>query len=364
MDRIGIAIIGCGGVTLQNHLPGLALCPQTRIVALCDTDAATVHRASQQCGVTECHTDYTEVMKRSDVHAVIIATPNVLHAPISLAAIAAGKHVLCERPVAMNFAEAMTMHEAAEAAKVRHMAAYTYRFVPELRYMAHLVGSGAIGQPYHFRAQRLKDWDKRSLGWRQQAKLAGSGELGDALSHRIDSALVLMGHIGSLSADLRRFHDVREDQMADLEDWAAIISRFTSGATGVFESTKLATGRNEGVLTEDTDTCEVNGSEGSIVFQMNPKPELRISRTNSTEMKQISVPEEFLVWPGSRRDPAQGDPRASFRYDQNFEFIDAIINGRPCVPSFLDGARVSEIIDAAILSSRERRWIDLPDGKV
>ena len=362
MDRIGIAIVGCGGVTLQNHLPGLALCPQTRIVALCDSDAATLHRASQQCGVTECHTDYSEVMKRSDVHAVIIATPNVLHAPISLAAIAAGKHILCERPIAMNLAEAVSMYEAAEVAKVRHMAAFTYRFVPAFRYMAHMVSSGAIGQLYHFRAQRMQDWDKRSLGWRQQAKLAGVGELGDTLSHRIDSAIVMMGRIGSLSADLRRFHDVREEQMSDLEDWAAIISRFTNGATGVLESTKLATGRNEGILSEDT--CEVNGSEGSIVLRMNPQPELMLSRAGSTEMKCAPIPDEFLAWPGSRRDPTQGDPRSNFRYDQNFEFIDAIINDRPCVPSFLDGARVQGVMDAAILSSQERRWVELPDDDV
>ena len=94
MKQIGIAIVGCGGITLQNHLPGLALCPEAKVVALCDSDEATLERARQQTGVKVTSTKYEEVVKRDDVQAVIIATPNFLHAPIALAAIAAGKHVL------------------------------------------------------------------------------------------------------------------------------------------------------------------------------------------------------------------------------------------------------------------------------
>lgn len=357
MEKIGIAIIGCGGITLQNHLPGLSLCPQTRIAALCDSDPATLQRASQQCGVTNCYTDYHEVLKRDDVNAVIIATPNVLHAPIALAAIQSGKHVLSEKPIAMNSIEAMGMYRAAEAAGVRHMTAFTYRFVPAFRYLAHLVKTGAIGQPYHFRVQRFQDWGKRALGWRQVARLAGSGELGDMLSHRLDYAHVLLGPMKSLVADLHRFHDDREGQASDLEDWVAIISRFMSGATGVCESTKVATGRGESARSQDY--CEVNGSEATIVYHFGAKPELHIGRRNSTGLDLIPVPKEFLTWPGSPRDPNQGDPLFNFRYDQNFEFIDSIVNQRPCVPSFLDGARAQEVMDAAMQSAKERRWLDV-----
>jgi predicted dehydrogenase len=356
MERIGIAIIGCGGITLQNHLPGLALCPQTRVVALCDSDSATLQRASQQCGVTACYTDYHELLKRDDVTAAIIATPNVVHAPIALAAIQAGKHVLCEKPLAMNSGEALEMFRAAEAARVRHMTAFTYRFVPAFRYLSHLVKSGAIGQPYHLRVQRFQDWGQRNLGWRQVARLAGSGELGDMLSHRLDYAHVLMGQIKSLVADLHRFHDVREGQASDLEDWVAIIARFTNAATGVFESTKVATGRGESARSQDY--CEANGSEGTVVYFMSAKPEIHIGRRGSSTLESIPVPKEFLKWPGSPRNPSQGDPLFNFRYDQNFEFVDAIVNRRPCVPSFLDGARVQEVTDTAMRSAKERRWVD------
>lgn len=359
MKPIGIAIVGSGGITLQNHLPGLALCPQTRVVALCDSDPAVLQRASQQSGVQACYSDYQEVVKRDDVTAVIIATPNVLHAPIALAAIAAGKHVFCEKPIAMNLPEATQMYRAAEAAGVRHMTAFTYRFVPAFRYLAHLVKSGAIGQPYHFRVQRFQDWGQRALGWRQVAKLAGTGELGDMLSHRIDYAHVLMGQMKSLVADIHRFHDVRDGQVSDLEDWVAIITRFVHGATGVMESTKVATGRGESARSQDY--CEVNGSEASLVYFMGQKQELQIGRRGGSGLEPLSVPKEFLTWPGSARDPTQGDPLFNFRYDQNFEFIDAILNQRPCVPSFFDGARVQAVVDVTIQSAKEKRWVEVPE---
>ena len=133
MSILGIGIIGCGGITLQNHLPGLALCPDVRVAALCDSDAGTLQRASAATGCTVTTTDYHQLLAREDVHAIIIATPNLLHFPIAMAAIAAGKHILCEKPIAMAAEEARTMARAADAAGLRHMTAFTYRFVPAMR---------------------------------------------------------------------------------------------------------------------------------------------------------------------------------------------------------------------------------------
>ncbi|MCI0746117.1 MAG: Gfo/Idh/MocA family oxidoreductase, partial [Verrucomicrobia subdivision 3 bacterium] len=257
MASIGVAIVGCGGITLQNHLPGLALCPNTRVVALCDTDPATLQRASQQTGIKAISTNYEEIVTRDDVQAVIIATPNVTHAPIALAAINAGKHVLCEKPIAMTHAEAVQMYRAAETKGVRHMTAFTYRFVPAMRYLAHLVKTGALGTPYHFRSCRLQDWGSRALGWRQVAKLAGTGELGDMLSHRVDFAHSLLGRMDRLVARTKRFIDMRQGQPSDLDDWVGIIAEFANGATGVLESSKLGTGRNESWRSRDY--VELNG---------------------------------------------------------------------------------------------------------
>src|SRR5262249_45603697 len=155
-------------------------------------------------------TQYQDIVKRDEVQAVIIATPNFTHAPIAQAAIAAGKHVLCEKPLAMSYAEARAMVEAAERAQVRHMTAFTYRFVPAMRYLAHLSKRGDLGQPYHYRSCRLQDWGARNLGWRQVKKLAGTGELGDMLSHRIDFAHHLIGPMKRLVANTRRFVEDRQ----------------------------------------------------------------------------------------------------------------------------------------------------------
>jgi predicted dehydrogenase len=357
MAMIGVAIIGTGQIALANHMPGFSLCPDTKVVALCDTNPAVLEAASRQTGIAATYTDYRELLKRDDVNAVVIATPNVFHAPITLAAVAAGKHVLCEKPIAMNLPEAMQMVRAADQANVRHMTAFTYRFVPAMRYMHHLVHRGDIGRPYHFRAQRFQDWDERNLGWRQVKKLAGTGELGDMLSHRIDYGQILVGRVERLVAELRQLIETRGGAPSDLDDWVAILANYESGVTGVLESTKLAVGRGEGHYGQDV--AEINGSEGSIVYSTQQPLELRIGKTGARDVETVPVPRELLVHPGSPRDPQKGDPLATFRYDQDFEFIDAIRNRRPCRPSLLDGARVQAVIDAAVASSKERRWVDV-----
>jgi predicted dehydrogenase len=357
MQEIGVAIIGAGAIALANHLPGLALSRHARVVALCDTDRATLEKAQQQTGVDALYTDYQQAIDQENVDAVIVATPNFLHPPIVYAAIAKKKHVLCEKPLALDFPAALGMYRAAEAAGVRHMTAFTYRFVPAMRYMKHLIDAGDIGRPFHFRAQRFQDWADRPMGWRQVKKLAGSGEMGDMLSHRIDYAHHLIGPMRSLVAKMKNLLAQRGGMASDVDDWIAMLCEFQSGTSGVLESTKFATGRGMGHRGQDT--VEVNGSEGTIVYSTQKPLELWIGHKNDADLRKIDVPQDFLVWPGSPRDPRQGDPLATFRYDQDFEFIDAILNNRPCRPSFREGAMVQAVMDAAIISSDERRWVDM-----
>lgn len=355
---IGVAIIGSGEIALANHLPGLALCSRARVVVLCDSNPAVLEKARLQTGIEASYTDYQEALQREDIDAVIVATPNFTHASIVQAAIAAGKHVLCEKPLAMNYDQSLQMLRAAETAGVRHMTAFTYRFVPAMRYMKHLVDSGSIGRPYHFRASRFQDWGDRALGWRQVQKLAGTGEIGDMLSHRIDYGHLLAGPINRLVADTRRLIDQRGGRPSDVEDWVALLAEFNSGATGVLESTKLATGRGEGRRGQDL--VEINGSDASLVYSTQRPNELQIGRQGGDDLKTVAVPEEFLTWPGSPRDPRTGDPLVTFRYDQDVEFIDAILNNRDCIPSFREGAAVQAVMDAALLSAAERRWVEVP----
>ena len=358
METLGIAIIGCGGITLQNHLPGLALCAETRVAALCDTNPATLEKAARDTGIGVTSTKYEEIVTRDDVHAVIIATPNVSHTPIALTAIAAGKHVLCEKPIAMSYADAKAMAEAADAANVRHMTAFTYRFVPAMRYLGHLISCGDLGEPYHYRSCRLQDWGTRHLGWRQVKALAGTGELGDMLSHRIDFAQHLVGPMKRIVANTRLLVKERGGAPSDLEDWVAILAEFQNGASGVLESSKLASGRNESW--RSLDYVELNGSAGTFEFTTGKWNELQHGKAGGPGLSTLPVPREFWTWPGSPRDPAVGDPLISFRYDQAWEFIDAIRNQRPCVPDFHAGARTQAAMDAAVRSAEARAWVDLP----
>jgi predicted dehydrogenase len=274
-----------------------------------------------------------------------------------LDACAAGKHVLCEKPLALNLDDARRMLRAAQDAGVRHMTAFTYRFVPAMRYMKHLIDTGAIGVPLHFRAQRFQDWGDRPLGWRQIKRLAGSGEMGDMLSHRIDYGHHLLGPITRLVADLRTFVPTRGGSPSDVDDWVAMIADFKNGATGVLESTKLATGRGEGH--RGRDAVEVNGTEGTLVYSTQRPHDLERGRKGDADVERVPVPREFLVYSGSPRDPTAGDPLVTFRYDQTVEFIRAIRENREASPSFHAGVAAQAVMEAAQRSAQERRWVDV-----
>jgi predicted dehydrogenase len=257
----------------------------------------------------------------------------------------------------MTYAEALNMANTADAAGVRHMTAFTYRFVPAMRFLDHLVKRGDLGQPYHYRSCRLQDWGTRGLGWRQVKKLAATGELGDMLSHRIDFAHLLVGPMTRLVANLGNLTPNRGGQPNDTDDWVAILAQFECGAGGVLESSKLASGMNESWRSPDR--VELNGSAASFSFTTGTWNELQYGKASGPRFAPLPVPKEFWTWPGSPRDPGAGDPLVTFRYDQAWEFIDAIRNQRPCVPSFHDGARMQAVIDAALKSAETRQWVEL-----
>jgi predicted dehydrogenase len=344
-----VALIGTGGIALANHLPGISRCPDAAVTALCDTNPVVLEEASRASGITRTWTDPLALIRESGVDAVIVATPNRFHHPITMAAVAAGMHVLCEKPIAMTLAQALEMAAAADAAGVRHMTAFTYRFVPAMRFMHRLVRDGFVGAPWHFRAQRFQDWGRRYLGWRQRAVDAGTGEIGDMLSHRLDYAHLLVGPIARVMASTRRLLDTREDAAgvehpSDLEDWVACIADFHAGTTGAFESTKVATGYGEGGRSRDR--VELNGPDGSLIYGT---------------LAEMSVPADLLTYTGAPLPPGV-DPQQAFRWDQNAEFIAAIHEGRPAVPSFHDGARVQAVVEAIVTSAAERRSVEVASG--
>ena len=190
--------------------------------------------------------------------------------------------------------------------------------------------------------------------------MAGTGEIGDMLSHRVDFARHLVSEFKRLVSSLVNHTPVRGGQPNDTDDWVGLLAEFQNGATGVMESSKLASGVNESWRSPDR--VELNGSLASFSFTTGCWNELQFGKQGGPGFQALPIPPDFYVWPGSPRDPGVGDPLISFRYDQAVEFVNAIREQRPCAVTLHDGAEVQKVIDAAGKSAETGKWVDLRTG--
>ena len=360
--QVRIGIIGAGAVSDFHHLPGIRIDPRAELVAICDPNEALLKQRASDWGPVTTTADFRQIAADPNVDAVIIATPNFTHREIALACIEGGKHVMCEKPLGLNFGEASEMYRAARDKNVKHMTAFTYRFAPSMRYVSHLVKTGALGEPRHFRSQRFLDLPETSWGWRQYKKLAGAGDLFDMTIHRIDFAQDLMGPITSVCGAVAQFakRDKTENgescDPSEVDDWSSLIGVFENGAVGVWEGSTLMKGyHNDGLGSE---WAEVNGSEGSAAYRLTD-PNHVILGLDGKPMQETAVPAEFLVPPGSPREPGEGSPTVVFRYDLVWEFVSAIVEDRPAVPGFDHGASAQAVADAVLESFENRKWVEI-----
>jgi predicted dehydrogenase len=338
-----------------------------RLAAICGRDEAATRAAAGRLGWAAAEADWRALIDRDDVQLVDIVAPGHLHAPIAIAALRAGKHVLCEKPLANTLAEAAAMAAAADAAYprgARAMVGFNYRRVPAIALARRLVEQGRIGTVRHVRAVYLQDWlvDPDSpLTWRLQAEQAGSGALGDLGAHVIDLARFLTGdEIAGVSALSATFIDQRPlpggsgdgDATGDanatgrvtVDDAVVFSGRFGSGALGSFEATRYATGRKNGLR------IELNGSAGSLAFDLERLNELEFydgADANATAgFRRILVTEAehpYLSgwWP----------PGHILGWEHTFthqakDLLTAIAAGAQPEPSFADGLAVQRVLDA------------------
>lgn len=360
--KVRIAIIGAGAVADYHHVPGIRLDPRAELVAACDPNEALLAKRKADWRLARTTASYADIAADPNVDAVIICTPNDTHFPITMACLAAGKHVMCEKPLGLNFAEAAQMFRAARDRNLRHMTAFTYRFAPSMKYLRHLVASGKLGTPRHFRSQRFLDWPETSWSWRQYKKSAGAGDLFDMTIHRIDYAQDLMGRMTSICGAVAQF--VPRDRNPDgsscppseVDDWSALICQFERGGVGVLEGTTLAKGYHFDGFGHDW--AEVNGSEATAVYQLK-EPNTILLGKHGESLHAVEVPDEFLVPAGSPRDPKQGVPSTVFRYDLVWEFVSAIVEGRDAVPGFDHGASAQAVADAVLESFDKKTWVQI-----
>ncbi|MEU8179107.1 Gfo/Idh/MocA family oxidoreductase [Microbispora hainanensis] len=343
------------------------------MVAVAGRSAEATAQAAEKLGWAHAETDWRRLLERDDVQIVDICTPGDSHAEIAIAALAAGKHVLCEKPLANTVAEAEAMAAAAKAAAargVRSMVAFNYRRVPAVALARRFVEEGRLGEIRHVRAQYLQDWivdPEFPLVWRLQKDKAGSGALGDIGAHIIDTAEFITGQLlTGVSAVTETF--VKERPLAassaglsaggaagrgpvTVDDAALFIGRFSGGALGSFEATRFATGHKNALR------IEVNGSAGSLAFDFESMNELWFHdhTIGSAEhgFRRVLVTEPDHPYAGAWWPPGHG-----LGYEHTFvheakDFLEAIAAGTDPTPSFEDGLRVQRVLAAVEQSAAE-----------
>jgi predicted dehydrogenase len=329
-----------------------------RMAAICGRDPAAVAAAADRLGWAATETDWKRLVGRDDVDLVDVCTPGSSHAEISIAALEAGKHVLCEKPLANTVEEARAMAAAAERAAaggVRAMVGFNFRRVPAVALARELVAAGRLGALRHVRAAYLGSHlldPELPLVWRLQASEAGSGALGDLGAHAIDLAQYLAGdRIAGVSALTETFVPERPLTAGGgargpvtVDDAALFIARFAGGAVGGFEATRFATGHTEGLR------VELNGELGSIVWDLGALNQLRLFDATedpatqgfrTIQVTRAAHPYAGAWWPDGH----------TIGYEHTFthevrDLLHAIADGRDPVPSFADGLQVQEVLDA------------------
>ncbi|HEU4489316.1 MAG TPA: Gfo/Idh/MocA family oxidoreductase [Jiangellales bacterium] len=377
VGMVGYAFMGAAHSHAWHTAPrffDLPLSPEPTVLG--GRDTARVAAAASKLGWRSTETDWHALVARDDVQLVDVCTPGDTHAEIAIAALEAGKHVLCEKPLANTVAEAEAMTAAAERAAthgVRSMVGFTYRRVPAIALARELVAEGRLGQLRHVRAQYLQDWiadPDVPLSWRLQKERAGSGALGDIGAHVVDLTQFITGErIAEVGGTLETF--VKERPLPEsssglsgvagagrgrvtVDDAALFLARFTGGALGSFEATRFAAGRKNAIR------IELNGSAGSLAFDFEDMNVLHFydhtedPRTAGFRRILVTEPQHPYVgawWPAGHL----------LGYEHGFthqvvDLVTAIAEGSDPRPSFADGLQVQRVLAAVESSAAKECW--------
>jgi predicted dehydrogenase len=360
---------------------------QPDMAALCGRDAQKAGAAAEKLGWRSVETDWRALLARDDVALVDVCSPGDTHVEIAVAALDAGKHVLCEKPLANTVDEARAMVAAAERAAargVRSMVGYSYRRVPAVALARRLVEQGRIGEIRHVRAQYLQDWivdPEFPLVWRLQRNAAGSGALGDIGAHIVDMAQYVTGDVvtgvsaltetfvrerplpakidGSTASSGLAASGGSERGTVDVDDAALFLGRFARGAVASFEATRFATGRKNALR------IELNGSRGSLAFDQERMNELEFydgdEDPGTAGFRRILVTEPTHPYAGAWWPPGHGLGYEHSFTHQAADLVRDIGEGRDPVPSFADGLQVQLVLDAVERSAETGRWTSVEE---
>lgn len=373
VGMLGYAFMGKAHTNAYKTLPYMMYPPPAvpELAAICGRNEDAVAEAARRYGYAGYYTDWRQMLADDRVQLFDNGGPNDMHAEPSIAAAEAGKHVLCEKPLARTAAEARQMLDAVDKAGVKHMVAFNYRFVPAIRQAKELIASGALGQVYHFRAVYLQEWIMAHYGtpkvWRLDKSVAGSGVLGDLGAHIIDLGHYLVGDMKSVSAMTKTFIEERPlpdgsgTGQVDVDDAFVAAVEFENGAVGTLEATRFAAGR------KNYEVLEINGEKGTIRFNLERMNELDVFWVGD-EPKETQGFRNVLISEGHHPWWENWWPHGHMiGWEHTFiheitHLLDCIVNDKEVGPhgaTFEDGYKAAVVCDAILESAAAKRQVDV-----
>lgn len=345
---------------------------------ICGRNPEGVEAAARDLGWKNASTNWKEVIENPEIDIIDINTPNDSHAEIAIAAANAGKHVLCEKPLALTVGQCREMLDAAEKNTVVHMVCHNYRRIPAIAHAKKMIEEGAIGELFHYRARYAQDWivdPNFPLVWRLQKGVSGSGAHGDINAHIIDLGRYLVGEFAEICGLMHTFIKQRplEDAAGKgdglggtagaaklgevtVDDAAMFIGRFENGALANLEATRFALGRKNNIA------IEINGSQGSLFFDFEDMNRLQFFDNRQPEDRQ-GFSDILVTQPGGTH-PYVGQwwpPGHILGYEHTFvhtlaDFVNAVLAGQSVQPTFEDGLKNQQVLEAVEQSANSRQW--------
>lgn len=359
--KIRVGMVGTSWYADLMHLPALKSHPQAELVAICGRNRERAEEVAKKYDIPQVFTDYRTMIERAGIEALIVAIPDDLHYPVTLAALDAGLHVLCEKPLALTLNQAKEMYERAEQARIKHMTYFTWRWLPAFRYLHRLIKEGYLGRCFYSQFRYVGGYGRDGqYGWKWDRQ-RGLGILGDLGVHMIDLARWCIGDIAKVNAHLPTFieHSGVAGQPLDSTNDAALLTlKFEDGSQGVIQVSAVAHIGNRGqecqiVVYGEAGTLEVdfNFSDGYVI---------RGARSDEEQISRLMIPDDILH--GINQDSPFFEQFERIFTEQLVGtrlFVDAIVNDRVISPSFYDGLKAQAVIEAAIEADKRECWVSL-----
>ena len=391
MKKLNVGLVGAGfmgkaHVVAYSNMPKLFWpAPAMPVLkTICDIVPEIAEDSRERFGFEKCCTVWREIVNDPEIDVVSVCTPNNAHAPIAIAALEAGKHVICEKPIASTLADAKAMADAAAKAAEKgiiSMNAYQYRRVPAIVLAKKFIDEGSLGEILNVRCTYLQSWSAdpdSPLSWRFQKDIAGAGTLGDIASHVIDIAQYLAGDIDEVVSMMKTYITERPVQeggvdllgtvklgadaprkAVDVDDEDSFLVKFKSGASGSIEATRNAWGRTNFI------TVELHGTLGSVYFNYERLNELQVCWAKDPDdrrgFKTIYTGPAHFYGDATWNIPGMNIGYGELKAIEMFDFISAIVNGQQPSTRFEVGYRVERVCAAVAKSAESRQWEKVED---